>query len=78
VETGDEVRAGDGVGTGDGVRDDADLVVNGDGKLGIEDSIAITNKQVVVSSALDEQSRKVLNESLRNSPSLIRLAYVVE
>ncbi len=72
------METGDGVGTGDGVRDDADIVVNGDGKLGIEDSIAITYKQVVVSSALDEQSRKVLDESLRNSPSLVRSAYVVE
>lgn len=72
------METGDSVGTGDGVRDDADIVVNGDGKLGIEDSIAITCKQVVVSSALNEQSRKVLDESLRNSSSLVRSAYVVE
>lgn len=60
METGDEVRAGDGVGTGDGVRDvDVDIVVNGDGKAGMGDSITITYKQVVVNSVLDERSRKV-------------------
>ena len=36
VETGDELRAGDGVGVGDGVRDvDVDIVVNGDAKVWI-------------------------------------------
>lgn len=60
METGDEVRAGDGVGTGDGVRDvDVDIVVNGDGKFGMGVSITIICKQVVLSGVLDERSRKV-------------------
>jgi hypothetical protein len=60
VETDDEVRAGDGVGTGDGVRDvDVDIIVNGDGKVGIGDSITITYKQVILSSVLDERSHKL-------------------
>jgi hypothetical protein len=38
---------------------DVDIVVNGDGKVGIRDPITITCKQVVVDSVLDERSRKV-------------------
>lgn len=60
METGDEVRAGDGVGTGDGVREvDVDVIVNGDGKFGMGVSITIKCKQVVLSGVSDERSRKV-------------------